>query len=313
MPRQFDPNTNARIPAPTGPPAPQKGQPRSSPAARGAPGVRVRSDEVQKPIPAPGQAPSDQRGFRASEGAVFSAEGPVETKREFLDPQTGEKLTQEAPAEGGGLGAPEEPEQAQLTEMMSQGTSMTPKEAVEEPPPDKLSPLGKDSPLEQFMGGEGGKGVRLGAKHHMREIAVPDGSNMSPEERKSHEKLTIRTFQRFGKYQGDDDPSSPAPPIRPGKYNFNPTTGQRIPPEGAIDLVGQKMKQIREGKRAERGPEKREGRARRDERRAAKIAARDARNKPPETQKQAEERTKGKGSLKRAPRRQARRDEELVP
>lgn len=249
MPRSFDPNTGQRIPKPVGPPGPNAGKPRSMPAARAGSPAIVRQNEVAEaqPTAAPRQAPSQTQAVPPQEfTARPMAAPPVETKRETVDPTTGAKTVEEAPAETGGLQRPEGPEAKQQDQMLKQGTSMAPSEASEPAPPEKKSPLGMDSPLEKFLGDEKvSSSIPLGAKHHMRSVAIPD-QNMSPEERKRYEQQTIRTFQKFGRYHGDDDPNAPAPPIRPGKINYNPLTGRIIMPEGQIDRVTPVLERFRE-------------------------------------------------------------------
>lgn len=264
MPRAFD-ESNARINlprVPTGPPIANQGG--------GAPGIarppaaptgvqpRRRRDELVRPVSGPQtlvpQAPSQTQplapptapGLTPAPGAPavtqptppggpMAAPGPVPTKREFAG-MSGEKITVQSPT---GL-PPETPSpDAQAAQIREQGTSLSPATATQEPPPAKTSPLGDQSPVEQFTRQR--TDLPAGTNHHLRALAIPDTS-MTPEERMRFEQTAVKDFQKFGRYSGDDDPEAPAPPIRPGRQSFNPTTGQWIRPEGSVSVIDKVMR-----------------------------------------------------------------------
>lgn len=260
MARAFnDQNQRINLPrSPTASPVPNQGGvapglPRPAPAPRGVQ-TRQRRDEVVRPAINPQttvpQAPSQTQPVAAPvppsaqlppprPPGPTAPPGSVEMKREFMGPG-GEKIQVQA-APGGGL-QPEtpSPEAAEQT-LREQGTSLQGAQTVSAPPPAKTSPLGDQSPVEQFT--KATPSLPPGANQHLRSIAITNQS-MTPEERMRFEQTAVRSFQQFGRYSGDDDPESPPPPIRPGKHSFNPTTGQWVAPEGQVSVIDKAMKLI---------------------------------------------------------------------
>jgi hypothetical protein len=100
-------------------------------------------------------------------------------------------------------------------------------------PPKARSPLGNDSPIERA---EGQGHLRKGQSQHLRSFGIAQ-PGMSKEEGKRHEAMALRDMDRFGEYDGMDDPNSPPPPIRPGQNSFNPMTAQWVEPEGQVSIL----------------------------------------------------------------------------
>jgi hypothetical protein len=101
-------------------------------------------------------------------------------------------------------------------------------------PPMQPSPLGAESPIEAHAN-QGG--FALGQNAHIRKLSMPNMQGMSREMQIAHEKTAVRDFQSFGAYEGADDPNSPAPPIRVGRYSFNPESGHFVEPEGQVSIL----------------------------------------------------------------------------
>lgn len=246
MPRAFDKLTDKRINLPRPPgnelkPAPRR--PAVSPT--GSPDVRKRRGEVVRPVP---QAPAHTKraiprgGFTGGrEGRFVRRDGRMEGGLLPKPPQAEVVETQEKVTPDGGREVrqrlegervAEEFKQEQRSLDMQKETEMAPEGSTKPPPPKKTSPLGQNSPIEQLSQQEP---MPQGRDHHLRQIGIDE--SLPPAQAKTLEAQTIRDFQRFGSYEGEDDPEAPPPPIRPGKNSYNPATGEWLKPEGKVSML----------------------------------------------------------------------------
>jgi hypothetical protein len=142
--------------------------------------------------------------------------GAVKTKEQFLGP-SGEKISvtpsqeqQDAQAMGA---LPPTPAQAQAGAV---------------PPPAAPSPLGAESPIEQYN--QTG-GFQTGQNAHIRDITFKKMSGMSREQQLAYEQQAVRDFTSFGSYEGMDDPNAPPPPVNVGGYSYNPESNHWVEPQ----------------------------------------------------------------------------------
>jgi hypothetical protein len=88
-----------------------------------------------------------------------------------------------------------------------------------------------------------GQPMAQGQKGHMQQIIeskAGDGvqlEGLSEPMRRRYKQDAVKQLEDFGAYPGMDDPSSPAPPIRPLSFSFNPFTGKWSNPEGSESMM----------------------------------------------------------------------------
>lgn len=244
MPRAFD-DTERRINKPrlpAGPPVPNQGgpvgghaQPEITP--RGVVQRRARKDEVVRPVPS---SPSQTGPSGPPEAPVGRPGAPKqpefgrEVSRKYEGPM-GESITVKPPKmPTPGDEAMQRQQDPGAPGQFTQGTSMQTAESRTPLPPAKTSPLGADSPIEKAAGA--GR-LAPGQDRHLRSIGIPD-QPLGLEQQKQFEAVALQDMERFGQYEGMDDPESPPPPIRPGKNSFNPETGQWVTPANKVSPMG---------------------------------------------------------------------------
>lgn len=230
MPRAVDKTTGARTNLPRPPGATARGTlPRPAVSPTGSGDIRARKGEVVRPAP-PAQAPSHTKPYVGQDGRMVEQiprpPEMVETAEE-ITPDGGRKVREKLQ---GAHVAEEFKQEKQVAEMRE--ATMGPEGPTEPPPPKKVSPLGDASPIEQAL--KVGP-MPAGREQHLRAIGIDE--QMTPEQAKVFEAQAVRDFERFGPYDGDDDPNAPPPPIRPGKNSYNPRTGTWLKPEGKVSML----------------------------------------------------------------------------
>jgi len=196
---------------------------------------------------APAQAPSHTKAAAIQRGGYTGGKNPFVGRNGRIEGQlpkppqpevveTQEKITPDGGREVRerleGERVAEEYKQDQRAAEMQKQTDMAPEGTTKPPPPKKTSPLGQDSPIEQIAQKEP---MPTGREHHLRQLGIDE--TLPPEQARVLEAQTVRDFQRFGSYTGEDDPEAPPPPIRPGKHTFNPASGEWLKPEGKVSML----------------------------------------------------------------------------
>jgi hypothetical protein len=88
-----------------------------------------------------------------------------------------------------------------------------------------------------------GQPMAQGQKGHMREIVETSAGDdinvdgLDENTRRRYKQDAVRQLEEFGAYPGMDDPTSPAPPVRPLSFSYNPFTGKMVNPEGDESLL----------------------------------------------------------------------------
>lgn len=88
-----------------------------------------------------------------------------------------------------------------------------------------------------------GNPIAHGTMTHMKRLTDSmDGDGVDPggmdeSTRRRYKADAVRQTEEYGPYPGMDDPDSPAPPIRPLSWSFNPHTSKMVAPEGAESYI----------------------------------------------------------------------------
>jgi len=88
-----------------------------------------------------------------------------------------------------------------------------------------------------------GNPIAHGTMDHMKRLVEStdgdgvDVGTMDEGTRRRYKADAVRQMEEYGAYPGMDDPDSPAPPVRPLSWSYNPHSNKMVSPEGAESYI----------------------------------------------------------------------------